>query len=136
MIILNGIITLWKYWGKHFPLQFFLGSFLQCIKEQLNMMSLVCLTQLFFLFIIFFKKKKTVTKALPILSLIAVNRGRCGVTKLNIALALSAVGDVFLAQPSDDFFIFGLGSFLVSHLFYTSAFWDDCKHEKFSIARV
>lgn len=39
-----------------------------------------------------------------------------------VAIVFSSFGDVFLALGRDDMFIFGLGSFLVSHLFFISSF--------------
>lgn len=38
------------------------------------------------------------------------------------ALLFSAIGDIALALNSDKYFVVGLGSFLVGHLFYTAAF--------------
>jgi uncharacterized membrane protein YhhN len=42
---------------------------------------------------------------------------------LSIALFTSGTGDVFLALTINNAFIFGLGAFLVSHLFYTYTFF-------------
>jgi alkenylglycerophosphocholine/alkenylglycerophosphoethanolamine hydrolase len=41
---------------------------------------------------------------------------------LSMALVFSAIGDVMLGLHREDFFIFGLLSFLVAHLFYTGLF--------------
>ncbi len=39
-----------------------------------------------------------------------------------LGLLLSLAGDVFLMLPDDRYFIFGLASFLVAHLFYIGAY--------------
>ena len=38
-------------------------------------------------------------------------------------LLFSTVGDFFLGYDATNWFIFGLGSFLIAHLFYLSCFW-------------
>ena len=42
-----------------------------------------------------------------------------------VALVLCLVGDVLLMLPGQDWFVFGLGAFLVAHLAYVVAFWLD-----------
>ncbi|MEM7117858.1 MAG: lysoplasmalogenase [Chloroflexota bacterium] len=64
-------------------------------------------------------------KALPILLLAYwVSRSVTGTTEWLIIAALlcSAAGDVALAVNGDKYFVVGLGSFLVGHLFFTAAF--------------
>src|ERR1043165_1305362 len=39
---------------------------------------------------------------------------------LAAALLLSALGDVFLGLGGGQWFVYGLGSFLIAHLFYTA----------------
>lgn len=39
-----------------------------------------------------------------------------------LGILLSLAGDVFLMLPDDRYFIFGLASFLVAHLFYIGAY--------------
>jgi uncharacterized membrane protein YhhN len=48
-------------------------------------------------------------------------KGKDG-TLLTVALALSSLGDVFLALPYGDAFVYGLLSFLIAHLFFL-ALW-------------
>jgi uncharacterized membrane protein YhhN len=47
---------------------------------------------------------------------------------LSIALLFSSIGDVMLGLHREDFFIFGLLSFLVAHLFYTGLFARNLPH--------
>ncbi|HJQ23950.1 MAG TPA: lysoplasmalogenase [Blastocatellia bacterium] len=42
--------------------------------------------------------------------------------RLGGALLLSALGDLFLALPGEQWFVYGLGSFLIAHLFYITLF--------------
>lgn len=51
--------------------------------------------------------------------------GRGGEVQLLAALALlfSLVGDIFLMVDRDGFFLYGLGSFLFTHLHYIRIFW-------------
>ena len=48
-------------------------------------------------------------------------KGSNGV-RLACALLLSALGDIFLALGGEQWFVYGLGSFLVAHLFYITLF--------------
>ena len=45
---------------------------------------------------------------------------------ISLGLIFSLLGDVLLAWPGD-FFVFGLGAFLVAHLAYLKAYLSDCK---------
>ncbi|HKY04406.1 MAG TPA: lysoplasmalogenase [Blastocatellia bacterium] len=66
-----------------------------------------------------------VIKALAVapLAFIAFNlaRSRQGVL-LGVALAFSSLGDIFLGLDRESMFVYGLGSFLVAHLFYIALF--------------
>lgn len=66
-----------------------------------------------------------VVKALAVapLSFIAFNlaRDRRGLL-LGLALAFSSLGDIFLGLDRESMFPYGLGSFLVAHLFYIALF--------------
>lgn len=42
---------------------------------------------------------------------------------LSLAIVFSALGDVLLAISAFDLFIFGLGAFLIAHLYYIKVFW-------------
>ncbi|KAJ3118215.1 hypothetical protein HDU96_003255 [Phlyctochytrium bullatum] len=67
-----------------------------------------------------------VTKCYPIVVLARAankkNQGSLYAHRMSTGLALSALGDLFLALPGDTFFGPGLGSFLLAHLFYISAY--------------
>ncbi len=65
---------------------------------------------------------RTIIKALSIGSLSLLSYRLGGPLLLTIALALSAVGDAFLANRGERNFILGLGSFLLAHLAYTGLF--------------
>ncbi len=65
---------------------------------------------------------RTIIKALSIGSLSLLSYRLGGPVLLTIALALSAVGDAFLANKGDRNFMLGLGSFLLAHLAYTALF--------------
>lgn len=63
-------------------------------------------------------------KILPILSLLALTFGHFADAQIRlfgIGLIFSMAGDVFLALSRDDYFVFGLGAFLVAHLFYIAS---------------
>lgn len=62
-------------------------------------------------------------KAAPILLLALWNGGSNWLVVL--ALLFSAVGDIALALDGERFFVVGLGSFLIGHLFYIAAFWQN-----------
>ncbi|MBI1621446.1 lysoplasmalogenase [Aquamicrobium zhengzhouense] len=61
------------------------------------------------------------TAAVALLALLAALEG--GPVLLVLALAISAVGDAFLAQNGRQRFLLGLGSFLIAHLAYIVLFW-------------
>lgn len=42
---------------------------------------------------------------------------------LSVALAFSSLGDVFLALRNGNYFVWGLLSFLIAHLFFTALWW-------------
>ncbi len=58
-----------------------------------------------------------------------VKKGRLVAT----GLLFSAVGDILLDLPQDTFFIPGMGSFIMAHLFYTAAFFG---RPVFSLSRM
>ncbi|MBC7283749.1 lysoplasmalogenase [Hoeflea sp.] len=60
------------------------------------------------------------TLAVGLLSVLALMAG--GPKLLALALALSALGDAFLAQEGDAAFLGGLGSFLAAHIVYAVLF--------------
>ena len=66
--------------------------------------------------------KRTVAKTLAVglLGVLALMAG--GPKLLFVALALSALGDAFLAQDGDKAFLGGLGSFLAAHIVYAVLF--------------
>lgn len=76
-------------------------------------------------------------KMLPVLTLLIIVF-RSIVNKkdylLLFALLFSALGDFFLDYNRDGWFIFGLGSFLIAHLFYTTCFWPLQKKHLFWVA--
>jgi uncharacterized membrane protein YhhN len=45
-----------------------------------------------------------------------------------IALFFSWLGDIFLMFQGEQFFIIGLGSFLLSHVFYSLSFWESSRY--------
>jgi uncharacterized membrane protein YhhN len=57
------------------------------------------------------------------LALLAVRalRGADGIL-LGLALAFSVLGDTFLGIEGENLFVYGLGSFLIAHLFYVALF--------------
>jgi uncharacterized membrane protein YhhN len=48
---------------------------------------------------------------------------------LTIGLLFSAAGDIALELDRDNFFVVGLGLFLVAHLFYIAAFFQDARKQ-------
>ncbi|GLS31827.1 Uncharacterized membrane protein YhhN [Mesorhizobium albiziae] len=68
-----------------------------------------------------FRRMAVKTFAVALLSVLAFFQG--GPVLLVAALALSAVGDAFLARDGDKAFLAGLGSFLAAHLVYIALFW-------------
>lgn len=67
--------------------------------------------------------RRTAMKAgsVALLALLAIIEG--GPVLLVAALALSAMGDAFLAHEGEKRFLGGLASFLVAHLVYVALFW-------------
>ncbi|MET0575020.1 MAG: lysoplasmalogenase [Mesorhizobium sp.] len=68
-----------------------------------------------------FRRMVVKTFAVALLAVLAFVQG--GPVLLVVALALSAVGDAFLARDGDKAFLAGLGSFLAAHLVYVALFW-------------
>ncbi len=65
---------------------------------------------------------RTIVKTLAIGSLALLSYRLGGPLMLTVALALSALGDAFLANEGDRNFLFGLGAFLLAHFAYTALF--------------
>src|SRR5690606_40854198 len=74
------------------------------------------------------------TAAVALLALLAALEG--GPVLLVLALAISAVGDAFLAQNGRQRFLLGLGSFLIAHLAYIVLFWRSVLGEDFILSRL
>ena len=66
--------------------------------------------------------KRTVAKTLAVGLLCVLALAAGGPQLLALALALSALGDAFLAQEGDKAFLGGLGSFLAAHIVYAVLF--------------
>ena len=67
---------------------------------------------------------KWLIKISPIICLIAVAVAQFKVRTVKYligGLVFSIAGDVFLALPNEAFFVYGLGAFLVAHLFYIAS---------------
>lgn len=56
-------------------------------------------------------------------TLLALYAARQKLWGLTLALGLGALGDVFLASPVTDAFIYGLGAFLLGHVVYIYLLW-------------
>lgn len=56
-----------------------------------------------------------------------VLRGADGVL-LGLALGFSGLGDIFLGIEGENLFVYGLGSFLIAHLFYVALFTRNLPH--------
>jgi uncharacterized membrane protein YhhN len=66
---------------------------------------------------------RMITKPLPVLSLLFLLKPDSKFRKLiYIGFLFSLAGDILL-ETADSLFVFGLGSFLVAHIFYIMAFW-------------
>ncbi len=67
--------------------------------------------------------RRSVVKTLPLAALAWLSFTEGGPSLLTAALALSALGDLALAQEDDDrFFLAGLGAFLAAHIAYVALF--------------
>lgn len=67
--------------------------------------------------------RRSAVKTIPLAALAWLSFGEGGPWLLTIALALSALGDLALAQEDDDrFFLAGLGAFLAAHIAYVALF--------------
>ncbi len=66
---------------------------------------------------------RTIVKTLSIGSLAVLSWQMGGPSGLTIALALSALGDFFLAHDGEKYFLPGLGAFLAAHIAYCILFW-------------
>ena len=66
---------------------------------------------------------RTVIKTLSIASLAALAVILEGPVLLVVALALSALGDLFISRDGDAAFLAGLGAFLAAHIAYVALFW-------------
>ncbi|MDF1598184.1 lysoplasmalogenase [Mesorhizobium sp. YIM 152430] len=67
--------------------------------------------------------RRSAVKTIPLAALAWLSFGEGGPWLLTAALALSALGDLALAQEDDDrFFLAGLGAFLAAHVAYVALF--------------
>ena len=66
---------------------------------------------------------RTVIKTLAIAALAALAAIMGGPWLLIAALALSALGDLFISRDGEGAFLAGLGSFLLAHVAYVALFW-------------
>lgn len=67
---------------------------------------------------------RTIIKTLAIAALSALAVIMDGPWLLVAALALSALGDLFISRDGEAAFLAGLGSFLLAHVAYIALFWD------------
>lgn len=61
---------------------------------------------------------RTLCKTLPIGCLAVISALFGAPLALTLALAFGTLGDIFLSRDGERFFLFGLGAFLIGHLFY------------------
>ena len=66
---------------------------------------------------------RTIIKTLAIAALAALSAIMDGPWLLTLALALSALGDLFISSDGEPAFLGGLGSFLAAHIAYVALFW-------------
>ena len=66
---------------------------------------------------------RTIIKTLAIAALVALAVIMDGPWLLIAALALSALGDLFISRDGEAAFLAGLGSFLAAHIAYVALFW-------------
>lgn len=66
---------------------------------------------------------RTIIKTLSIAALAALAAIMDGPLLLVAALALSALGDLFISRDGEAAFLAGLGSFLLAHVAYVALFW-------------
>lgn len=66
---------------------------------------------------------RTVIKTLAVAALVALAVIMDGPWLLIAALALSALGDLFISRDGEAAFLAGLGSFLLAHVAYVALFW-------------
>lgn len=66
---------------------------------------------------------RTIVKTLAVAALAALALMMDGPWLLVLALAFSALGDLFISRDGEAAFLAGLGSFLVAHVAYVALFW-------------